>query len=208
MIEMLACRLGRNDEVPNIELAEKLCGSMDKNGICEIVDGFKSADQAVANDCIKVLYEIGRRKPELIAGFADDFITALSSRDNRIVWGSMMALAFVAPINPKTIFERLSEVIAAYKKGSVITVDNSISVFAQLCKTNKDYKKQLFPFLLSHLSNCRAKEIPQHAERISVCIDSDNKAAFIKALQARTTELTEPQNKRIAKLTKMLYDLS
>ena len=63
MIELLACRLGRNDEVPNIELTEILCNSMDKNGVREIVDGLKSGNQAVANDCIKVLYEIGRRKP-------------------------------------------------------------------------------------------------------------------------------------------------
>ena len=89
MLEFLACRLGRNDEVPNVELAEKLCGGTDKKGIREIVRGLKSNDQAVANDCIKVLHEIGLRKPTLIAEYADDFLTALSAKNNRIVWGSM-----------------------------------------------------------------------------------------------------------------------
>ena len=118
MVEFLACRLGRNDEAPNIELAKKLCDSADKKGIREIADGLKSKEQAVANDCVKVLYEIGQRKPELIEEFADDFITALSSKNNRIVWGSMMALACITPSKPEVVFNRLSEIIAAYKNGS------------------------------------------------------------------------------------------
>ena len=40
MIERLACKLGRNDEVSNIELAEYLCQYDDTDGIKEIVDGF------------------------------------------------------------------------------------------------------------------------------------------------------------------------
>ena len=202
MIELLACGLGRNDEIPNIELAEKLCEDMDLDGIKEIADGLKSKEQGVASDCVKVLYEIGQRKPELIADFTDDFITALSSKSNRIVWGSMTALAYIAPIKPEIIFRRLHEVIAAYKNGSVITVDNSISVFAQLCKANGDYRTTIFPILLSHLEHCRAKELPQHAERIAVCVDSNNKNAFIQALDARAGELTDSQRKRLLKLEK------
>ena len=204
MIELLACKIGRNDEVPNIELAEKLCESMDEKGISEIIDGLKSNDQAVASDCIKVLYEIGQRKPELIAVYVNDFITCLSSKNNRIVWGSMTALSFIAPIEPSAILERLPEIVSAYKKGSVITVDNSMSVFAQLCKAGDDYEKQVFPLLLDHLAACRAKEIPQHAERIAVCIDSGNKETFVKALNSRISELSDAQKARVLKLVKRL----
>jgi hypothetical protein len=204
MIELLACRLDHNDEAPNVELAQKLCDSMDKKGIQELVEGLKSGEQAVANDCIKVLYEIGQRKPELIADFADDFITALSGKNNRVAWGSMTALTYIAPLKPEGIFNRLPKIITAYKKGSVITVDNSISVFAQLCKANNNYQTKIFPILLEHLANCRAKEIPQHAERMAVCINSGNKEAFIAALEARESELSESQNSRILKLKKSL----
>ena len=200
MIELLACRLGRNDEIPNIELAEMLCENMDKTGVREIADGLKSDDQAVANDCIKVLYEIGQRKQELITDFADSFITGLSSKNNRIVWGSMRALSFIAPINPKAIYEHLSEIFAAYKKGSVITVDSSISVFAYLCKASGEYQTRVFPVLLEHLAKCRAKDIPQHAERMAVCIDSDSKEAFVNALFSRLNELSEAQSNRIMKM--------
>ncbi|MDR2707591.1 MAG: hypothetical protein LBB87_02430 [Nitrososphaerota archaeon] len=204
MLELLACRLARNDEAPNIELAQKLCESNNKQGICEIVQGLKSEEQAVANDCIKVLYEVGQRKPELIADFVDDFITALLDKNNRVVWGSMRALACIAPLKSTAIFTRLSEIVVAYEKGSVITVDSSISVFAQLCSANKAYQRTVLPILFDHLANCRAKEIPQHAERIAVCINSDNKDVFLKTLETRSNELSESQNSRILKLKRSL----
>ncbi|MCL1810710.1 MAG: hypothetical protein FWG41_00590 [Methanomassiliicoccaceae archaeon] len=204
MIELLACSLGRNDEAPNIELAERLCSSMDKEGVREIAEGLGSKDRAVADDCIKVLYEVGQREPELIADHTEDLIASLSSKNNRIVWGCMTALAYVTPVRPETVFGRLPEIVAAYRKGSVITIDNSISVFAHLCNADDDYRATVFPILLDHLANCRAKEIPQHAERIAVCIDPKSKEAFVKALDAREGELSEAGKSRIAKLKKRL----
>jgi len=204
MIELLACKRGRNDEALNIELAEQLCESKDKGGIREIADGLNSKEKAVVNDCIKVLYEIGQGQPELIMDFANDFITALASKNNRLVWGSMTALAYIATIKAELIYSRLPEIIAAYKRGSVITVDNCISVFAGLCKADSEYQKEIFPILLDHLAQCPAKQIPQHAERISICIDSENKEAFLKAVGARAMELSEAQNSRIMKLVKKL----
>ena len=202
MIELLACRLGRNDEAPNIALAEKLCEDTNVEGVREIADGLQSSDQAAANDCIKVLYEIGYRQPGLIADFANVFITALASRNNRIVWGSMTALSYIAPLQPNALYARLPEIIAAYQKGSVITVDNSISVFAHLCNASETYGARIFPLLLEHLATCRAKDIPQHAERMAVCIDARNKEAFTHALHARLGELSETQKSRVLKLMK------
>ena len=204
MIERLACMMGRNDETPNIELAEYLCRNGEENGIKEIVAGFNGKDKAVASDCIKVLYEIGERAPELIGGYADDFIRGLKSSNNRLVWGSMTALAKIAAIAPRPIYERLGEVISAYENGSTITVDNSVSVFAGLCKADAGYAKTVTPILLRHLAACRPKEVPQHAERASVCFNGDNAGAFIKVLEERRPELTASQQARVNKLLKRI----
>jgi len=201
MLELLAHNQNRQDEKPNIELAEKLCNTNDIKGINEIVSGLYLKSQDIVNDCIKVLYEIGYRKPELIAEYADDFVSGLTSKNNRIVWGCMTALAAIVSIKADTIITRLPEIVAAYKKGSVITVDNSISVFAGMCKT---HDKEIFPILINHLKTCRAKEIPQHAERMLICINDSNKETFINTINSRLTELTESQSKRIQKLFKNL----
>ena len=207
MIEKLACKLGRNDEAPNIEIAEELCRSGDTAGLKEIVDGFIGTDKAVANDCIKVLYEIGERRPELIAGYASEFISRLRSKNNRLAWGSMTALAKIVEEAPKPIFEKLSVVTAAYEGGSVIAVDNSISVFAGLCKSDESYAKEALPILIAHLRKCRPKDVPQHAERASVCFNDNNADAFAEVLEKRLPNLTATGQSRVKKLLKKLSDI-
>ena len=206
-LERLACGLGRNDEAPNIELAKELCQNDDTAGITEIVGGFTGTDKAVANDCIKVLYEIGERKPELIAGYTNEFIARLRSKNNRLAWGSMTALAKIAELSPKPIYDKLSVVIEAYEVGSVITIDNAISVFAGLYKANESYEKDILPVLISHLTRCRPKDVPQHAERTAICFNKSNKDAFIEVLEKRLPSLTAPGQSRVKKLLKKLYDI-
>jgi len=207
MIEKLACKLGRNDEVPNIELAEELCRSKDATGIKEIAGGLLDKDKAVANDCIKVLYEIGEREPELIACYTDAFIPCLRSKNNRLAWGGMTALAKIAHLAPVPIYKNLQTVLAAYENGSIITVDNSISVFAGLCQAGTEYEKEVLPIIIKHLKNCRPKEVPQHAERAAICFNSKNAKAFIEVLEQRLPHLASPGQTRVNRLLKKLRSL-
>ena len=207
MLEKLACRLGRNDEAPNIKLAEELYRNNDAAGIKEVVDGFIGADRAIASDCIKVLYEVGERKPELITEYVDEFISHLRSKNNRLAWGSMTALGKIAELTPEPIFSRLSLIVATYEDGSVITVDNSISVFAGLCKADESYAKAVLPILTNHLQKCKPKEVPQHAERASVCFNSENAGVFAEVLDKRLPHLAATGQARVKKLLKKLDEL-
>ncbi len=54
---------------------------------------------------MKVLYEIGYLTPELIADYADDFLKLLRSKNNRMVWGGMIALATIAETKPREIWK-------------------------------------------------------------------------------------------------------
>jgi hypothetical protein len=144
MIEKLAYSLGRNDEEPNIELAKELAKTKNKKGIKEIVAGLNNPKEQIANDCIKILYEIAEISPELISEYAGNFIQLLKSRNNRLVWGSMTALSKIVPLNPDEAFKNLDIIVNAYEKGSVIIIDNSISVFAELIKADKKYEKKVF----------------------------------------------------------------
>jgi hypothetical protein len=202
MIEKIAYNLGRNDEKPNIALAIELCETADLDGIKEIVDGLKNKKFQIANDCIKVLYEIGERRPELIADYVLDFIELLKSKNNRLVWGGMTALSKITYLKPKEVFENIESVIRAYENGSVITRDNSISVFAELAKADKEYEKIMLNKIVEHLANCRPSQVGQHAERAFVCIDKENSEEFVAVLLKRRQHLSDSQKKRVDKLIK------
>ncbi len=204
MIEKLACSLGRNDEEPNIELAKLLILNNDAVGIKEIVDGLYNKNKSIANDCIKVLYEIGNVKPVLITEYVTVFLSLLQSKNNRLVWGGMTALATIADQKPKEIYAQLEQIKKAYVSGSVITIDQCMTVLAKLSNADKEYEKVIFPMLIKHLLHCRPKEVPQHAERISICLNKDNVSEFIKVMAQRREHLTDTQNKRIEKIIKQL----
>jgi len=201
MLNKIASALGRNDEVPNIELANLLVETENELAVAEIASGLKMKSD-IANDCIKVLYEIGEQNPKLIVPYTDNFIDLLKSKNNRLVWGAMTALVYVTSLEPSKVYSRFDEVYYAYKNGSVITIDNSISVFAELC-VHKDYEQKIIPLLIEHLHNCRLKEIPQHLTRMSVCINENNVDLFKKVLVGRFTDLTKAQQARVNKVIKI-----
>ena len=204
MLEKLAYSLGRNDEEPNIELAKKLVKTKNKKGIKEIAGGLSNSKEQIANDCIKVLYEIGELEPELISEYAGDFIQLLQSKNNRLVWGAMTALSKIVSHNPDEAFKNLDIIVKAYEKGSVITIDNSITVFAELSKADRKYEKKVFPIIIRHLEKCRPKEAAQHAERAFVCVNKNNAQKFKETLLKRFGSLTESQKKRVEKLLRKL----
>ncbi|HEX9063346.1 MAG TPA: sister chromatid cohesion protein PDS5 [Clostridia bacterium] len=204
MIEKIASNLGRNDEEPNISLAILLSDTRDKEGISEIVQGLKDKKKEVSSDCIKVLYEIGERTPELISEYVMDFIGLLESKNNRLVWGGMTALSQIVYLKHEEIFNNIEIIKKAYKTGSVITVDNAVSVLAKLCKTNEKYEKTIFDDIINHLITCRPKEVPQHSERAFICVNKDNSPKFMDVLLKRKESLTEAQKKRVDKLIKRI----
>ena len=207
VISRLACSLGRRDEVPNRELAHDLAVRKDKAGIREIAENLWSKDKDIQFDCIKVLYEVGHLEPKLIADYSEDFVKLLHSKNNRLVWGAMLALAQAAKVNPDAIFQHLDEVKKAKETGSVITIDNAVAALAWTASANDRYNKAIFPYLLKHLSGCRPKEVPQHSEKTLPAVNSTNKADFIKVLEKRIEDLSGSGLASVKKVIKQTASL-
>ena len=204
MIKKIAYYQNSNSEEANIDLAVFLVKTQNEAGIKEIVEGLKDKNPAVQADCIKVLYEVGKLEPQLIENYAAVFLELLSNKNNRLIWGAMTALASISFNQADYLFKNLKSVLSAYYLGSVITVDQAVSVLAGISKANQDYEATIFPLLLKHLNNCRAKEIPQHAKRILVCINKQNQADFIEVLEKRKAELSPASLQRLNKILKRL----
>ena len=207
VIDRLSHFLGRRDEVPNQELARDLAAKKDKKGIREIAENLWNRDKNIQADCIKVLYEVGVIEPKLIADYAEDFVKLLKSRNNRLVWGGMTALAEVAKANPEAVFKHLDSIKKAKEAGSVITVDNAISTLAYTAAATDKYNNAIFPYLLKHLSSCRPKEVPQHSEKSLPAVNTSNKNDFIKVLEKRMEDLSGSGLARVKKVIKQVSSL-
>lgn len=200
VLNMIAHIQGRRDEVPNQQLAAELARTKNRSGIREIADNLRNEDPHIQADCLKVLYEIGYREPALVAKYVSEFIGLLSSKNNRLVWGAMIALSTVAGLRATTIGRHLEEIAAMMKNGSVITVDNAVGVLAVLAAKAPELRKQVMPILFEHLRTCRPKDIPQRANRMLVAVAGKAASEFISLLDARRRELTPSQLVRIRKV--------
>jgi hypothetical protein len=201
-LERIAHALNRRDERPNQELARDLAAAKDREGICEIAENLWNRNKSIQADCIKVLYEIGYIDPSLIAEYAEEFIKLLHSRNNRMVWGGMIALGTVAGLKPHVVLAHLDEIERAIETGSVITMDNGVEVLARAASKDEKYSREILPYLLERLRTCRAQSVPQFAEKSLIAINAGNKARFINILNRRMTELTGAARARVQKVVK------
>ena len=209
VIEKLATSLGRKDDVPNQELAKEIAETNDKAAVSELIEILKTTNnKKIKSDCIKTLYEIGYLKPEFISDYYQYFLELLKNKNNRLVWGAMIALKTISNIKPKEICENLTEILDATENGSVITNDNGISILINLSKV-KEYFEDTFPLLLEQLRKCEPKQLPMYAERTLPIINAKNKIEFINLMNERMNELNkESQKKRIEKVLKKLMKLN
>ncbi len=201
-LERIAHFRQRRDEAPNQELARELASARDRDGICEIAENLRNKNRDIQADCIKVLYEIGYIDPSLIAEYAEEFVRLLHSRNNRLVWGGMIALGTVAELRPQVVITHLDEIERTIDQGSVITVDNGVQVLARAASKDEKYSREIIPYLLEHLRTCRPKDLPQHAEKSLPAINATNKSRFIKVLSARMDDVSGAALVRVKKVVK------
>ncbi len=202
VLDQLSSAQNRRDTLPNKELAALLAESGDSKAIAELVNNL--SNKKIQSDCIKVLYELGERKPDLIAGFAKEFIALLDSKNNRMVWGAMCAIDTIALKNADLVYNALPKILEAANAGTVITKDHTIGILVQLGSVKK-YHDDILPLLLEQLQMGLPNQFPTYAEKINLLISQSYRSEFIKILRDRMPDIeTETKRKRVEKLLKKL----
>lgn len=201
-LERIAHFQHRRDEIPNQQLARDLAQKKDRKGIREIADNLWNKDKDIQADCIKVLYEVGYIDPGLVAGYAEDFVKLLKSKNNRLIWGGMIALGVVAEQKPDVILANLAAIRQSMHDGSVITVDNAVQTLARAASAGEKYRKAMFPLLIEHLKTCRPKDVPQHAEKSLPAVTAANGKELVTVLTKRMEDLSGSGLSRVKKVIK------
>ncbi|HEV7796615.1 MAG TPA: hypothetical protein VGO73_00555 [Pyrinomonadaceae bacterium] len=204
VISKLATALNRRDEVPNQELAKDIVRTKDRGEVRELVENLTNKDKNIPSDCIKVLYEIGAREPDLIAPYYREFARLLESKNNRLVWGAMIALDSITAKVPKHIHSLLPKLLAVADSGSVITRDHVVGILVKL-GAMKQYANECVPLLIEQLMSCHNNQFPMYAEMALAVVTDKNRQAFEKVIIRRLEGLEkESQQKRTAKVLKRL----
>ena len=203
-IEKIAYHLNRRDEVPNQELAAILAEGENREGIAEIASYLDDKNKAIQSDCIKVMYTIGYTAPQLITDYADTFIRFLDSKQNRMVWGAMIALSTIAEIVPEKIWPHQAKIVSLVETGTVITNVAGVRTLINLAKASDPYYASLIDELLRLQRECRSVDFAKRAEEMWSVVRSDHIVAYKKILEERLPTLSSAAQKRLVRVIKKL----
>ncbi|MEP3279290.1 MAG: hypothetical protein ABJN26_12620 [Stappiaceae bacterium] len=196
----LASSLGHTDESANIELAEALCQSDDQTAVAFVVDILETGTKTLRKDAIKVLYEVGARRPELIVPHTDVFFDGIDSRDNRIVWGALKALAKICTVSPDSVADRLNLVLKAADNGSVIAKDQAVEILVSL-KSLPKYTQVASSELFSRLRTAAINQLPRYAEITAANLLPSEMNEFLSILEMRLADpMSESSRRRLRKV--------
>jgi hypothetical protein len=206
VLDRLASALGRRDEQPNVALARDLAGSEDRAGIAMLAEALARGPRPISGDAIKALYELGALRPDLVRPHADAFLTALDSRQNRLVWGAMAALDTLAADYPELIAAHLPEILAAAERGSVIARDKAVSMLATLASRPGPAGPQAWGHLLAILRDAPVNQVAMYADAALSAAPMHDPAALADAVRTRLAGIATPA--RRARLDKVLRRLA
>ena len=150
-----------------------------------------------------MLYELGARRPELVAGHLPAFLALLGSKNNRNVWGALQAVEAVTDAAPAQVHAALPAVLAAADKGSVIAKDKAVQILAKLAAAG--HAEVALPVLLERVEAAAPNQFPMYAEAASVVVDAGHRERLRQILEARLGQI-EASAKR-ARVEKILRRL-
>lgn len=206
-LEKIAYFQNIRSEIPNQELAAKLAREKDTSGIREIAHNLTHPNRNVCSDCLKVLYEIGYLDPTLVAPYVQEFLALLKSRKNRMVWGSMIALATIASMKADEIWVEIPTLLHIYENGTVITVVWGVRLFAGMAAARPDYAQMLFPILLHTLETCIPRDVPTHAESMLPAISPENRDLVLDILISRQSEFSSSHLTRCKRVMRKIQEI-
>lgn len=208
VLAKLSSALGRRDEAANVALAADVAERGDKAAVKELVEGMTQGDKRTQSDCVKALYEIGERRPALVAAYVDEFASLLANKNDRLVWGAMTALDTIAEIRGKEIYSRLPEIMRAAGGKSIIARDHAVMILAKLARTPA-YALRCVKLLFEQLSSAPDNQLGLYAETTLPALPPKAHTEFADILSRRMSSLKKDSHKRrIAKLLSKLDRLS
>ncbi|WP_436514947.1 hypothetical protein [Ekhidna sp. To15] len=202
----LAYALDRNDQEPNKIVAKQIVDARDEKQVEEMVSFILNRPKQRAQaDAILALAYVGELNPKLLSGQVDFLIEELKSPINRVIFGSMIALAHVAQLQKEKLFEALPQIIDAMDIGTVVTRDHGYRIMITLYQDSR-FQADVFLLIQEQLMKAPSNQLGQYAERLIEVVNDSNINSLIETLEERRNDISNEHHiKRLNKNLKHLY---
>lgn len=203
-VERIAYHLKRRDEVPNQELAKELAEENNEEGIKEMAGYLFDKNKSVASDCLKVMYEASYIRPEIIVDYYGDFVTLLQSKNNRMVWGAMIAIASIAKVAPDMVYQQVDLILEKINSGTVITNVQGAYALINMAGASEEIYGNVIDQIFTLVGGSRSVEFPKRCEAFSAILKDEDKERLIELIHKHEERLSTGGKKRVARLIRRL----
>ena len=148
---------------------------------------------------------VAETSPQMIVPYTDLLIENFNSSINRVVWGSMIALAEIRDQMPEKLFEALPKILDAMDAGTVVTRDYGFRILISLYSV-PSYQEDLLYVILEQIRMAPDNQLGQYAEKFMVVLNPKHKDLLCDVLAERLSELSNSHH--INRLNKNLLKLS
>ncbi|WP_425390096.1 hypothetical protein [Ekhidna sp.] len=204
--DQLAFALDRNDQEPNRLVAKQIVDAGGTKEVKELISFIKSKPkQRAQSDAILALAYVGEQAPALLSDEASFLISQLNSSVNRVIFGSMIALAHIAHLQREKLFDALPKIIDSMDEGTVVTRDHGYRIMITLYNDRR-FQDDMFLLIQEQLMKAPSNQLGQYAERLIEVLNENHLQPLIEILEERRADITNEHHiKRLNKNLKKLY---
>lgn len=198
----LSSGVGRKDQLPNKELADKIVRNMDPGLLEQLIMFYQTRPgEKLENDIVMVLKEVSCSRPDLLSRYIPRFFDILKSSSNQQVWGAMTILSRLVQIDPDSIYDKLELIVDSMEKGSVITRDHGFSIMCHLYSID-EYRSTIHPLINEELLKSPDNQAGQYAEKFLHVVLTQHIDEMERILESRMSDLNNEYH--IRRLEKVL----
>lgn len=204
--DQLAYALKRTDQGPNKKVAKQLVDSDGQEGIKELISFIEGKPIKRAQmDAMLALAYACEMQPKLFTAHVDFFVSKLDDPINRVIWGSMITLNYIAHLVTHELFEALPKIIDAMDAGTVVTRDYGFKIMVTLYQ-DKGIQDDMFLLMQEQLMRSPSNQLGQYAEGLMEVLNKNHLKPLIDTLEERRNDVSNEHHiKRLNKNLKNLY---
>lgn len=161
-----------------------------------LITALADKDKNAAHQAIDYLEDNGKDQPEALVSYVETFGELIESKDNRMIWGAMYCLRYIASVDAKLVKPYLDKVRHLLVEGSVISQDNAAWIIGYLADDDnlKDF--------LRHIEIARPKDAVAHSDYFLQASNGYQANQVLAQLEKRRAEFNPNQLKRFEKIKK------
>ncbi|MBW2733743.1 MAG: hypothetical protein JRH20_15250 [Deltaproteobacteria bacterium] len=170
-----------------------------------VAEGLRTGTAAAQQDCLEIMIEVAKRRPELVANFASDFLDATKHKSRKLAKTAYGGLALVVEAQPSDVFAAREELLEKARAGGPLGLA-AAGVIASLCAHSVNYRGKLIGPTLKLLRAVPLKDVARWAAALAPAVmgSTDGIKRFAREIDPRRADLEEATIRKLDRVVAKL----